>query len=193
MSDTARRNPLIALERVFLGVWRMVRGEPEWRALFDDSRAGLLRSFLAPVLALPFDLLALAVLRRGEPWPKLEMELWAGTATTVLVAAGYPLVMLGVTRAFGFSLGLRLFIIVLNWAFLALDLFNMILTPTALLDFQLYASIEFMLLLPLTFFVIWRATDETLSTEWRVKLMCTVLYVGVLTGAQVLADVAFPS
>jgi hypothetical protein len=193
MSDPARRNPLIALERVFLGAWRMARGEPEWRALFEDSRAGLVRSFLAPLLALPFDLLALAVLRRGEPWPKLEMELWAGAATTVMVAAGYPLVMLAVTRAFGFSLGLRLFIIVLNWAFLALDLFNMILTPTALLDFSLYASIEFMLLLPLTFFVIWRATDETLSTEWRVKLMCTVLYVGVLTGAQVLADFAFPS
>lgn len=193
MSDAARQGPISALERAFLGAWRMVRGEPEWRGLFDDSRLGLVRSFLAPVLALPFDLLALAVLRRGAPWPKLEMELWSGTAVTVGVAAGYPLVMLAVTRAFGFSLGLRLFIITLNWAFLALDLLNMCLTPTALLDFTLYAALEFLFVLPLTLFVVWRAVDETLSTEWRVKLMCVVLYVGVLTAVQVAADFAFPT
>ncbi len=97
------------------GALRLLRGDPDGLALFDDSDQGFWRSFFAAVLVAP----GYIAFAHFDPRP-----MSAGTVRIVMVEAiafvivwaAFPLAMYHFTRAIGRAERYRLHIVAYNWS-----------------------------------------------------------------------------
>ena len=164
------------------GVLRLARFDPRWPEDFDFSATGFYRSFFAPVLALPFNLvLAALAASEGGARPLTATLLWAAALTHVFTALGFPLLVAAFARPFGFTVGYAGFIVLVNWANLFINLALCAVSPLTLLGkagFGLF-SFFWMVLSLLQIFMIWRSARMTLSTELPPALLMVVLWVAI--------------
>ena len=163
------------------GLTALVRHDPDWSAGFDASARGFLRSFLAPVLALPFYLITAAMIARSTTPPGGAGALWGAGLSQLLDTIAYPLVVAAFARPLKIGGGFTAFIVVVNWASLFL---NAILALSALAGFsgpRGYGvfSTAAVALFALSVFITWRAARETLTQELAPCLLMVVLSVAV--------------
>lgn len=165
-----------------VGLARVVRFDPRWPDGFDLSTDGFLRSFIGPLIALPFAVAAAAMLARGDAGqPVGASVLWAAGVGHVINSIGFPAVVFVLARPLRLTEGFAAFVIVLNWAALFLNLALAVASVVALLGpvgFGLFNFVLFLVSL-LSIFVTWRAARETLSHEIAPALLMVVLSVGV--------------
>jgi hypothetical protein len=164
-----------------VGVARLVRYDPRWPDAFDASANGFLRSFLGPILSLPFVVIVSAMIT-GVPGDGHVIEprgLWAAGLSQLINMVAFPAVVAALARPLGVGAGYGAFIVVVNWATLFLNV--AVTAATALLLLGTYEVFGFvwLTLFGLSLFVIWRASRETLSHEIATSLMVVVLWVGL--------------
>ncbi len=162
------------------GLFRLMAFDPRWAEGFDASTAGFLRSFIAPLLALPFYLSAAATLSQmvGGAEPD-SADLAAAALSHLINAFGFPLVIGLLARPLRAQAGYAGFVVVMNWACLA---FNVLLAATALLAMagdpgMRVFKVALLIMFSLSIFVIWRAARENLSPDVPVALLVVVMSV----------------
>jgi len=161
-----------------VGVGRLISYDPRWPEGFDPSFDGFLRSFLAPVLALPF-YLVVASLFRGEDGG--SASLWAAAVSHGVNALAFPAVVGLLARPFGFGGGYAGFIVIVNWASLFLNMgaaAASALIPLGDTGYRLF-TVLWLWLFAASLFITWRAARETLSSEIAPALLMVVLSVGI--------------
>jgi hypothetical protein len=162
-----------------VGVGRLIRYDPRWPDGFSPTTGGFLRSFIGPLLGLPFYLVVSAMIAGGgAPVSRL---MWVAGLSHVLNALAFPAVIAAITRPLGIGAGYAGFIIIFNWASLFL---NICAAAASLLTFggqPGYALFTFVwfVLFGISLFITWRAARETLSPEIPIALLMVVLSVGV--------------
>lgn len=165
------------------GLYRLTRFDPDWYEGFDFSAVGFLRSFLAPVLGLPFHLSV------GAMIAQLAERQATGTAGLVASTLGYgvdalafPILAALIARPLGIGQGYSALIVVLNWAGLLLNVMMAGATMLALVGG--FGVLQFLglLLLLLQVYLVWRAARETLTGELGVTMLMVVLWVAVDAG-----------
>lgn len=168
-------------------VLRLIRFDPLWAEGLDLSADGFLRSFWAPVLALPLNLLVTQVWAKAQGGAPASLS---GTAISHLFdAAVYPAVLALLARPTGIAQGYGAFVILANWAGLFM---NVALAALALplLVVGRSASLFSVLALLLSagyIFALWRGGRETIARRGEGEapapvgpiLMVIVLAVGV--------------
>jgi hypothetical protein len=165
-----------------VGVGRLIRYDPRWPDGFDPTASGFLRSFLGPVLALPFYLVAAAMLAHtGEDHARVGANvLWAAATSHIGGAILFPLVVAGIARPLGFAGGYAGFIIVVNWASLFI---NMAAAAASILNLAPggypFFMVVWIALVAVSLFVTWRAARETLSADIPPALLMVVLSVAI--------------
>jgi len=168
-----------------VGLGRLVRYDPRWPEGFDPSASGFLRSFLGPLIGLPFYLFVASVLPTDGPGP-----MWSAGMSHVLNAVAYPVVVGLLARPFALGAGYAGFIVIVNWASLFL---NMGTAAAALLvrlgENGLAAfSYAWLCLFGMSLFITWRAARETLSSEIPPALLMVVLSVAVGVASDQVSD-----
>ena len=162
-----------------VGVGRLIRYDPRWPDGFNPTTSGFLRSFLGPLLGLPFSLL-IATLSIGDAAP-LDRLLWASGLSYVMNALAFPALIAALARPLKIGEGYAGFIIIVNWATLFLN------ACTAGVSLLILGgetgrgifTVVWLVLFGLSLFIVWRASRETLSTEIPIALLMVVLSVGV--------------
>ena len=163
------------------GVVRLLRFDPGWADAFDFSTEGFLRSFAAPILAMPCYLFATLVWSRAAGGGGAVPPVWIIIVSHGFNALAYPLIVGALARPLGFGAGFASFVVVTNWGGLLFDAAvaaaaaPVLLTGAGLAVFRLIA----LLLFGASLFFTWRAGRETLSAEMAPVLMGVVLAVGV--------------
>ena len=166
------------------GLAALVRAEPGWADRFTFTTGGFLRSFAAPLVALPLYVAAVAVVDRASP----PAALWGAGAAHLIDAFGFPLLLALVAGPLRFKAGYAAFVTVNNWAALYL---NVALSVASLLTLlgpdggRVFGWLS-LLLLCASVLLVWRIARETLSHE----LAPIVLVVVLALGWGVLADEA---
>ena len=167
------------------GLVRLMRGGRDWDAAFTFTAAGFVRSFAAPLLALPLYVLATAVVERsGAGSGAGSLALWSAGAAHLLDAFGFPLLLALLAGPLRFKGGYLAFVVVNNWAGLYL---NVLLLAASLFTRLGSGGIKVfswssLLLLCLAVALTWRIARETLSAEAAPLALVVVLDVawGVL-------------
>ncbi len=155
------------------GLLRLVRGDPAWDQGFDFTAGGLVRSFIAPILALPLYVAAVALVEH----PPSDGALWQAALAHLLDAFGFPLLLAAIAGPMRFKAGFSAFVTVNNWAALYL---NMALCAASLLALlgpsgaQAF-SLCSLVLLCLSVLIVWRLARETLSHELAPIVLVVVL------------------
>lgn len=161
------------------GVARLIRYDPRWTDSFDPTVGGFLRSFFAPVLALPFLIVVTALLQPFTPDAHGPRELWGVAIAQLTNAVAYPVVLGLLARPLDFGAGYSGFIVVVNWS----NLFAAVATAgaAALLPLGGLGLFGFIWLavFAASLFVIWRAARETLARDVAPALLAVVLWVGL--------------
>lgn len=186
MSETAAA----ALTREIAGAGkslvRLIRYDPDWPLGMDFSSRGFVRSFFAPLLALPFTLVfAAIVLTTGGAQPVTPAILWAAALSHVFNVAGYTILVGLMARPLGFAAGYGAFIILVNWATLFLTLALCVLAGLSFVGEPgiVVQRVLWFALFMLSLFITWRAGRETLSADVGPPLMMVVLSVAVGMGS----------
>jgi hypothetical protein len=178
-----------------VGVGRLIRYDPRWPDGFDPTATGFLRSFLGPILALPFYLVTAYMLARAgaENGAVGAPVLWAAGISHLGGAVLFPLVVALLARPFGFGGGYAGFIIVVNWASLFLNMAAAAASALNLAGAGGYAlfGLVWLALFAVSLFVTWRAARETLSSEIPPALLMVVLSVAVGVATERAAEWAF--
>jgi hypothetical protein len=164
-----------------VGVARLIRYDPRWPEAFDPTASGFLRSFLGPILSLPFIVIVSAMIT-GVPGDGHMIDprgLWGAGLSQVINMIAYPAVMAALARPLGMGAGYGTFIVVVNWASLFLNIAVTAATALLLLgSFEVFGFI-WLVLFGISLFVVWRAARETLSPEIGPALLAVVLWVGL--------------
>jgi hypothetical protein len=164
-----------------VGVARLLRYDPRWPEAFDPSASGFLRSFLGPILGLPFVVIVAAMIT-GVPGDGHVIDpraLWAAGLSQVMNMIAFPVIVGALARPLEIGAGYGAFIVVVNWASLFVNLAVTAATALLLLGvFQVFGFV-WLALFGVSLFVVWRAARETLSPEIGPALMMVVLWVGL--------------
>ena len=111
-----------------VGVGRLIRYDPRWPEGFNPTADGFLRSFLGPLLALPFYLIVAVVFAAVPaaggavaPGPDAQV-LWAAAVSQALNALAFPVIVGALARPLGFAEGYAGFVVVVNWTSLFLNM-----------------------------------------------------------------------
>lgn len=173
------------------GLVRLVTFDPRWSEGFDASAGGFLRSFIAPLIALPLYLPVASVFAtRIEGLETNSTILTAAALSHLINAFGFPLAIGLLARPLGFREGFSGFVVVTNWACLAL---NALLALSALAVFAGPGGVEVfkfaaLILFGLSVFITWRAARENLSEELAPIVLVVVLSVAVSAVAEQAAE-----
>jgi hypothetical protein len=167
------------------GLLQLIRGGRSWDAAFQFSAASFVRSFAAPLAALPLYVLAVAVVDRSAAGlQEGGTGLWSAALAHLVDTLGFPLVLAALAGPLRFKGGYLAFVVVSNWATLYL---NLLLLAAALLtvlgaDGATVFSWLSLALLCLSVVLTWRIARETLSHEAAPIALVVVLDVawGVL-------------
>ena len=169
------------------GLLAVIRGDPAWTSRFDLTATGFLRSFLGPILALPFYVFGSALVTRALMNGRLVADdvLWGAALAHGIDAVGFPLLIALIARPLKIDAGYPAFIVVINWASLYL---NILLAAASLLALAGHDGLEAfslvtLVLLCLSVFFVWRAGRMTLSREAAPVLLVVVLSVAVSAAA----------
>jgi len=167
-----------------VGVGRLLRYDPRWTDGFEATTSGFLRSFVAPLLGLPFSLIVAALVSAAaEDQTGADMGLVWGQAVSHLVyAALYPVAIGLLARPAGIGAGYALFVIVTNWASLFLNIALAGVSAATLFGENGFVVFNLMALVILgaSIFITWRAAREVLSDQLSPALMVVVVSIGVL-------------
>ena len=164
------------------GLVRLITFNPRWAEGFDASTAGFLRSFIAPLLALPLYLPVAQVLaEKLEKVPSDSTSLAAAGVAHLINALGFPALVGLWAKPLGFQSGYAGFVVVTNWASLLL---NALLALATLAVFAGEPGVELFKMLALglfglSIFITWRAARETLTAEIAHILLVVVLSVAL--------------
>lgn len=164
------------------GLIRLARRDPRWPEGFDLSSAGFFRSFFAPLLALPFAVVAAALaISDGGLKPLSAGTLWASGLGHLVNALAFPALVAVFARPFGLTVGYGAFIVMVNWTVLFVSLALCAAAPLTLLGQVGYGVFAFLLmgLMLLQLYLVWRAARETLSVDYAPALLMVVLSVAV--------------
>jgi hypothetical protein len=164
------------------GLVRLITFNPRWAEGFDASTAGFLRSFIAPLLALPLYLPVAQVLsEKLEGAPSDSTSLAAAGMAHLINAFGFPALVALWARPLRFQAGYAGFVVVTNWASLLLNALLALATLTVLggpSGVELFKVLA-LGLFALSIFVTWRAARETLTHEIAPILLVVVLSVAL--------------
>jgi hypothetical protein len=171
-----------------VGVGRLMRYDPRWPYGFDPTVRGFIRSFLGPLLALPFALVTARVITANQA--DVHLDLWAAAFSHVLSALAYPVLIAAIARPLGFGQGYAGFIVVVNWASLYLNAAAAAAGALTLLGANGYTlfTLTWFLIFCASLFVTWRAAREILSEDVGPAVLMVVLSVAVTYGVDQLAD-----
>jgi hypothetical protein len=163
-----------------VGVTRLLRYDPAWSEGFDPSTSGFLRSFLGPILAIPFVVIVTAMVGLADDSHVIDPRaLWAGGISQFVYAFAYPAVLAFLARPLEIGAGYGAFVVVVNWTSLFL---NIAITAASVLvlagAYNLFGFV-WLVLFGLSLFAVWRAARETLGHEIGPALMAVVLWVGL--------------
>ena len=164
------------------GLIRLARHDPRWPDGFDVSTTGFFRSFFAPLLALPFALVAAALaLSEGGMKTLSAATLWASGLSHLVSALAFPALVAIIARPFQLTVGYAAFIVLVNWTVLFTNLILCAAAPLTLLGKAGYGVFAFvlMMLMLTQLYLIWRAARETLSVDYAPALLMVVLSVAV--------------
>jgi hypothetical protein len=155
------------------GVFRMLIGRPDFHGLFDVSSAGVWRSFLAAILAIPFAALAagvqnaLAKVPRSALDPMIEPFSFAFVvANWVGTWAYFPLLAAAVTWLLRKREGFAPWVVVHNWTHLfvatvaAVPLLLLVVGAPALAD------VLYVVAIVVAIYAYVRAAKATLDVPW---------------------------
>lgn len=163
------------------GVARLIRYDPRWVDGFDPSASGFLRSFVGPLLSLPFMAVASALLSAAETEGHIinPHDVWSEVIGQLLATVAYPAVLGALAKPFSLGAGYSAFIVVVNW----LTLYAILATVAAgaVLPFGGGDLFRFasMIIFGVALFGIWRAARETLSADVAPALLAVVLWVAL--------------
>lgn len=171
-----------------VGVGRLIRYDPRWPDGFTPTTSGFLRSFLGPLLALPFALIVAAAYASAEPDHAAATSVSASALITLaaiahlLYSLGYPVLIGALARPLQIGEGYAGFVIVANWSSLFFNVALAGASSLALFGEPGFAAFGLLAvgLFGLSIFVIWRAAREVLSHEIAVALLAVVLSVGMV-------------
>lgn len=102
-------------------VLRLLRFDPHWAEQLDLSADGFLRSFWAPLLGLPLNLLVIDAWARAQGSAVQHPSLFGAAVSHLFDAVALPLVLAIVAKPTGISRGYGAFVILANWAALFLN------------------------------------------------------------------------
>jgi hypothetical protein len=171
-----------------VGVGRLLRYDPRWPYGFDPTVRGFLRSFLGPLLALPFALVVARIITANQG--EANLDLWAAAVSHVVSALAYPVLIALIARPLGLGQGYAGFIVVVNWSSLYLNAAAAAAGALTLFGANGYTlfTLTWFLIFCASLFVIWRAAREILSDDIGPAVLMVVLSVAVTFGVDQLAD-----
>jgi hypothetical protein len=153
---------------------RLARFDPLWHEGLDITGGGFVRSFFAPLFALPFHLVFAALVTTGGGSEPITVRALVALALAHLLNTfGYPILVALFARPLGFSAGFAPFIILVNWTCLFFNMALCAIAPLTLLGqggFDIMGLI-WMVLFGLRVFVTWRSARNTLSADFAPALL----------------------
>lgn len=176
------------------GLARLLRGDAAWPQRFDFTTSGFLRSFAAPLLALPLAVLGTALYLRATTGAAAPQAALMSTAAGQLIDAfGFPLLLALISGLLRFKAGYAAFVTVNNWAELYLNLMLTAAAPLALLGPGGASVFAFaaLAMLCLSVVLVWRIARETLTHELAPIVLVVVLSVAWSTLADTLSHAMF--
>jgi hypothetical protein len=176
-----------------VGVGRLIRYDPRWPDGFNPTAGGFLRSFLGPLLGLPFYLIVVSAMTAANGAVVDNRVMWAAVASHVLNAVAFPAVIAAIAKPLRIGPGYAGFIIIVNWASLFLNIGTAAAAVLMLAGDTGQGLFTFFWLglFGVSLFVTWRASRETLSEEIPIALLMVVLSVAVGVLADQVAGFAF--
>ena len=162
------------------GLVRLFRGGADWASAFEFTTDGFVRSFAAPLLALPLYVGAVAVVgRSGAGLTAADASLWSAGLAHLIDALGFPLLLAFIAGPLRAKEGYAAFVIVNNWAALYLNVVLLACSPLTLLGADGVAAFSWasLLLLCLSVALTWRIARETLTHELAPIVLVVVLAV----------------
>jgi hypothetical protein len=162
------------------GLIALVRGRPAWADGFDLTVRGFVRSFAAPLAALPLAVADTAIYHRAVGAPLAGPALLSAGLAHLLDAFGFAALLAAIAGPLRFKPGYAAFVIVDNWATLFL---NVILSGVSLLalggaDGMTVFAWTALLLLGVSVALTWRIARETLTHELAPLVLVVVLSIG---------------
>ncbi len=167
------------------GLFRLAAGRETWAASFDGSTAGFLRSFAAPLLALPLSLSVEGPLGRaiGGQAPTAA-QMWASALGFLAYTLLYPAAVGLLTSWLGGGAGFALFVTAFNWlrlwlhaAFAVVGLIAGSALPPGV------AASGWIMAAGAMFYLLWRLARETLTGEVGFSLAVVLLALASETAA----------
>lgn len=147
-------------------VLRLLRFDPLWAEQLDLSADGFLRSFWAPLLALPLNLLVIDAWARAQGSAVQHPSLFGAAVSHLFDAFAFPIVLAVLARPTGITTGYGALVILANWAGLFLNVALAVAAlPLLLLGGGSAAAFSFVALLLSGgyIFALWRAGRETVG------------------------------
>ena len=176
------------------GVWRLLRYDPRWSEDFELSGVGLIRSFFAQFVRLPFVAVFVALVERrtgtSSSWPDVALA----CSFDLLGAMVYLLVAMIAIRLLRLP-GALGFVILNNWAYLVFAIAAGVLCTMAhfvdpgLKAFRLF---WFAIVVPVEIFFVWRAARAALGADVSAAVLLVVLNIGIDVAADQLSTIVSP-
>jgi len=171
------------------GVWRLIQNDIRWSDDFELSGLGLIRSFFAQIVRLPFVVVFVVLVSRttGGPssWPFVALACTFDLlgAMTYLLVAMIAIRLLRLPGALGF-------VILNNWADLVFAIAAGVLSLLAHYvdpDLKVFRLFWFAIVVPLEIFFVWRAARAALGADVSAAVLLVVLNVGIDVAADQLS------
>jgi len=173
------------------GVWRLLRKDVRWSEDFELSGVGLIRSFFAQLIRLPFVAVFVILVARStgasSTWPDVTLA----CTFDLLGAMAYLLVAMIVIRLLRLP-GALGFVILNNWADLIFAIAAGVLCAIAhFVDpgLKMFRVFWFAIVVPLEIYFIWRTARAALAADVSAAVLLVVLNIGIDVAADQLSTV----
>ncbi len=179
--------------RAFRGVYRLYLPDANWRADFDFSLTGFLRSYIPVLLAIFPSWISDAADRRAEGGNPSLLLLGHHFASSLLETAVYGIAVYAVCRILKLR-GWMAFLTVLNWSDLA---FSILFASTSGLNVagpigvDIMKTLSLLILCPAQLLFSWNAARKVLLADRSVAVLLIVLDLGLFFGVDQLVSLAF--
>lgn len=171
------------------GVWRLLRNDVRWSDDFELSGVGLIRSFFAQLIRLPFVAVFVILVARStgasSTWPDVTLA----CTFDLLGAMAYLFVAMIAIRLLRLP-GALGFIILNNWADLIFALVACVLCATAYFvdpGLKVFRLFWFTIVVPLEIYFVWRTARAALGADVSASVLLVVLNIGIDVAADQLS------
>lgn len=173
------------------GVWRLLRNDGRWSDDFELSGVGLIRSFFAQLVRLPFVAVFVVLVARSagasSSWPDVTLA----CTFDLLGAMAYLLIAMITIRLLRLP-GALAFVILNNWGDLIFAIAAGVLCTLAhFVDpgLKVFRLFWFVIVVPLEIFFVWRAARAALAADVSAAVLLVVLNIGIDVAADQLSAV----